>query len=384
MRRKICVVITARPSYSRIRTALTAICEHPGLELQLVVAASALLKKFGSAIDYIQQDGFKIDAEVQSVVDGENLLASAKTVGLGTLELSSVFERLKPDVVVTIADRFETISTAICAALMNIPLAHIQGGEISGNIDDKIRHAITKLADIHLVSNDEAQQRVIQLGECPQKVYNTGCPSIDIAASICDESLLSFEPDSIYAGVGRKLKPDGEYLVVLQHPVTTEYPESQQQIEITLNVVKRLEVPAFWFWPNADAGSDGAAKAIRSFRETNDKLPIHFLRNLEGADFLRLLRKSACLIGNSSAGIRECAYLGVPVVNIGSRQNGRKRADNVIDVGYNADAIFEAVKNQLKHRHYASSDIYGTGNSGKNVADILANADLTYTKLLTF
>ncbi len=384
MRRKICVVITARPSYSRIRTALTAISEHPALELQMVVAASALLKKFGSTIDYIQQDGFKIDAEVQSVVDGENLLASAKTVGLGTLELSSVFERLKPDVVVTIADRFETISTAICAALMNIPLAHIQGGEISGNIDDKIRHAITKLADIHLVSNDEARQRVIQLGECSEKVYNTGCPSIDIAASICDESLLGFEPASIYAGVGRKLKPDGEYLVVLQHPVTTEYPESQQQIEVTLNVVKRLGIPAFWFWPNADAGSDGAAKAIRSFRETNDKLPTHFLRNLEGADFLKLLRKSACLIGNSSAGIRECAYLGVPAVNIGSRQNGRKRADNVIDVGYKADAIFEAVKTQLKHGHYVSSDIYGTGNSGKKVAEILAHADLKYTKRLTF
>ncbi|MBE3038879.1 MAG: UDP-N-acetylglucosamine 2-epimerase, partial [Chloroflexi bacterium] len=151
-KRKICVVITARPSYSRIRTALKAIQTHPDLELQLVVAASALLERYGMVVETIKRDGFNINAQVYMVVEGENLASSAKTTGIGLMELGTVFDNLKPDIVVTIADRYETIATAIAAAYMNIPLAHIQGGEVTGSIDDKVRHAITKLADYHLVS----------------------------------------------------------------------------------------------------------------------------------------------------------------------------------------------------------------------------------------
>ena len=172
-KRKICVVITARPSYSRIKTALQAIREHPQLELQLVVAGSALLDRYGNAADYITKDGFIITEKVFMVLEGENPTAMAKTTGLGVMELSNVFYNLQPDAVVTIADRFETIATSIAASYQNIPLVHIQGGEVTGNIDEKVRHANTKLADIHLVASEDARMRVIKLGEHPETVINT-------------------------------------------------------------------------------------------------------------------------------------------------------------------------------------------------------------------
>ena len=179
VKRKICVVITARPSYSRIKTALIAIKNHPKLELQLVIAGSALLNRYGSSIDYIENDGFEIKEKVFMVLEGDNATSMGKTTGLGIMELSSVFYRLQPDAVITIADRFETIATSIAASYQNIPLVHIQGGEVTGNIDEKVRHANTKLADIHLVASQDAYERVIKMGERPEVVFNTGCPSID-------------------------------------------------------------------------------------------------------------------------------------------------------------------------------------------------------------
>ncbi len=222
-KRKIAVVVTARPSYSRIKTVLTALKNHPKMELQLVVAASALLDRYGSAVNYIEKDGFTIAARVFNVLEGENLTAAAKTTGIGILELSTVFDNLKPDIVVTIADRFETMATAIAASYMNIPLAHIQGGEVTGNIDEKVRHAITKLADYHFVASESAKERVIKLGENPTMVFNTGCPSIDLAKNIKNSNSLSFNPYERYGGVGAKPNLNNGYLVVMQHPDTTEY-----------------------------------------------------------------------------------------------------------------------------------------------------------------
>ena len=216
-KRKICVVITARPSYSRIRTALEAIKYHPDLELQLVIAASALLDRYGSAVNYIQNDGFEISAKVFNVLEGENLTAAAKTTGIGILELSTVFDNLKPDIVVTIADRFETMATAISATYMNIPLAHIQGGEVTGNIDEKVRHSITKLSDYHFVASESAKERVIKLGENPNFVFNTGCPSIDLASNVKNKPQLDFDPYLKYGGVGSCPNLRNGYIVVMQH-----------------------------------------------------------------------------------------------------------------------------------------------------------------------
>lgn len=368
-RKKICVVVTARPSYSRIKTALKAIDEHEGLELQLVVAASALLDRYGTAVKYIEKDGFNISAKVFNVLEGENLTAQAKTTGLGILELSSVFERLQPDAVVTVADRFETMATAIAASYMNIPLIHIQGGEVTGNIDEKVRHAITKLSDLHLVASEDAKERVIKMGEHPKNVINTGCPSIDIAAEVLAKPGFDFDPFQKYGGVGDNVLFDDPYLVVMQHPVTTEYSNSRLHIEETLHAIYKFNMPTFWFWPNVDAGADGTSKGIRVFREMYKDNHIHFFKNMEPSDFLRLLYNAKCLIGNSSVGIRECAYLGVPVVNIGSRQSGRERGKNVIDVDYNRDHIFDAIASHINEGRKESDHIYGNGNAGAVIAD---------------
>ena len=328
------MVITARPSYSRIKTALTAIKNHPKLELQLVVAGSALLGRYGNAVDFIENDGFEIAEKVFMVLEGENPTSMAKTTGLGVMELANVFFRLQPDAVLTIADRFETIATSIAASYQNIPLVHIQGGEVTGNIDEKVRHANTKLADLHLVASEDAKQRVLKMGEHPQMVFNTGCPSIDLADEIMQDSALNFNPIEKYGGVGKKIDWQQGYLVVMQHPVTTEYASARKDVEETLKAIYELNMPTFWFWPNVDAGSDGTSGGIRAFRENYQPENIHFFKNMEPHDFLRLLVNSKCLIGNSSVGIRECSYLGVPVVNIGTRQNGRQRGSNVIAVSY--------------------------------------------------
>ncbi len=385
-KRKICVVITARPSYSRIKTALTEIQKHPKLELQLVVAASALLDRYGTASRFIEKDGFKITTKVFSVLEGENVTVSAKTTGLGILELSTVFNNLQPDIVLTVADRFETMSTAIAASYMNIPLAHVQGGEVTGNIDEKVRHAITKLADYHFVASDSAKNRVIKLGEDPDYVFNTGCPSIDLAKKIIDNRNNSnFDPISLYGGVGAnsRIFKNG-YLVVMQHPVTTEYKEARNHIEQTLYAIKNLNMPTFWFWPNVDAGSDGTATGIRAFREKHHDIPIRFFKNMEPEHFLQLLDNSYCLIGNSSVGIRECSYMGVPVVNIGTRQHKRDQGENVIDVPYSTEKIIDAISYWLMNGKPKQSLIYGSGNAGKKIADILNRVNLKSHKTITY
>lgn len=382
--RKVCVVVTARPSYSRIKTALQAIKKHPDLELQLVIAGSALLGRYGNAVDYIEQDGFEIAEKVFMVLEGENKTAMAKTTGLGVMELATVFYKLQPDMVVTIADRFETIATSIAAAYQNIPLVHIQGGEVTGNIDEKVRHANTKLADIHLVASESAKTRVLKLGEEEKMVYNTGCPSIDIAKNVKDNPALTFNPSEKYGGVGASIAKDADYLVVMQHPVTTEYGQAKKDVMTTLEVVHELGIPTYWFWPNVDAGSDGTSNGIRSFREKVNPQNIRFFKNMEPNDFLRLLVNSKCLIGNSSVGIRECAYLGVPVVNIGTRQHGRDRGANVIDVNYTKDAIREAIQQQITTSEIASSPIYGDGEAGEKIANILATCPLSYHKTITY
>lgn len=384
MSRKVCVVITARPSYSRIKTALRAIADNPELELQLVIAASALLDRYGNAVDFIEKDGFQVAARVYMVLEGENPTSMAKTTGIGLLELATVFDNLKPDLVVTIADRYETLATAIAAAYMNIPVAHIQGGEVTGSIDEKVRHAVTKLADLHLVATRFAGQRVRKMGECTNKIFVTGCPSIDLAAEILPSPKLDFNPFEKYGGVGDLHELRNGYLVVMQHPVTTENTLARAQITETLEAVHRIDLPTLWFWSNVDAGADGTSNGIRAFRENAKPKNMHFFKNMNPTDFLRLLYNSKCLIGNSSVGIRECSFLGVPVVNIGTRQTGRERAANVIDTDYRDKDIHDAANYQIRHGRYDASKIYGDGKSGERISEILACAKLENQKRLAY
>lgn len=383
-RRKICVVITARPSYSRVKSALQAIKEHPELELQLVIAGSALLDRYGNAADFIRKDGFEAAAKVYMVLEGENPTTMAKTTGLGLMELTNVFYNLQPDAVITIADRFETIATSIAAAYQNIPLVHIQGGEVTGSIDEKVRHANTKLADIHLVSNEDARERVLKLGEDSGMVINTGCPSIDLAKEIMGEKELDFDPLQKYGGVGKNINWKDGYLVVMQHPVTSEYEKAREHIIETLYAVRDSGVPAFWFWPNVDAGSDGTSNGIRTFREQQDPETIHFFKNMDSLDFLRLLKHSRMIIGNSSTGIRECSFLGVPAIDIGSRQHRRLKAANVFHCDYDRTEILERIKELSKKGNFESSPLYGSGDSGRRIADILATIELRSHKSIQY
>ena len=383
-KRRICVLVTARPSYSRIRSALRAIQTHPDLELLLIVGASALLERYGNAIQAIEHDGFTAAARVFMVLEGENLVTSAKSTGIGLSELATVFDNLKPDAVVTVADRYETLATAVAAAYMNIPLVHVQGGEVTGSIDEKVRHAVTKLANLHLVSTKLARERVIKLGEAPDSVVVTGCPSIDIAAEVAARPALDFDPFERYGGVGPREDLSKGFLVVMQHPVTTEYEEARQQVDETLYAVKDSSLPVLWFWPNVDAGSDGTSKGIRVFREKEHPANFHFFRNMLPEDFLRLLCQSTAIVGNSSVAIRECSYLAVPAVNIGSRQTGRERGRNVIDVDHERGAIAGAIREHITRGRPEPDRLYGDGKAGARIADTLARAGLSIEKRLAY
>jgi UDP-hydrolysing UDP-N-acetyl-D-glucosamine 2-epimerase len=378
------VLVTARPSYARIRSALQAVRSHPDLELQLVVGASALLERYGSAIQAIERDGFEPSARVYMILEGENLVTSAKSTGLGLVELATVFDNLKPDVVVTVGDRYETLATAVAASYMNIPVVHVQGGEVTGSIDEKVRHAVTKLANLHLVSTALARERVIKLGEDPESVVLTGCPSIDIAAEVAASPHLDFDPFDRYGGVGPRSDLTGGYVVVMQHPVTTEYESARAQVDETLYAVKDVGLPVLWFWPNVDAGSDGTSKGIRMFREREKPENFHFFRNMFPEDFLRLLCGATVIVGNSSVAIRECSFLGVPAVNIGTRQQGRERAANVIDVDHNRCQITAAIREHTRRGRPPQNVLYGDGRAGERIADALARHEMRIEKRLTY
>lgn len=372
-RRKVAVVVTNRASYARIRSVLAAIRDSPELELQLIMAGSLLLEKYGNAASIIDADGFHAVARVHMVLEGENLPAMAKTTAIGMLELTTLFENLRPDVVLTVADRYETMATAVTAAYLNIPVAHVQGGEVSGSIDERVRHAVTKLSDLHFVSNTQARQRVLRMGEDPDTVFITGCPSIDLAASVRSRP-LSFDPFQKYLGVGSVFDMSHGYLIVMQHPVTTEYEDTRHQIQQTIDVVNEMGIPTLWFWPNVDAGSDGISKGIRVFREQHRPKHIHFFKNASPTDFLELLNHCSCIVGNSSVAIREASFLGAPAVNIGNRQRGRERGPNVVDVRHDANEIKRAVSAQLTHGRYPGVTLYGDGSAGERIAMKLADA----------
>jgi UDP-hydrolysing UDP-N-acetyl-D-glucosamine 2-epimerase len=383
--RKICIVVGSRANYSSIKSVMQAVQQHPELKLQVVAGASALLDRFGAVVEVIEADGFTPDARVHMIIEGENPVTMAKSTGLGLLELPTVFENLIPDVVITVGDRFETMATAIAASYMNIPLAHTMGGEISGTIDESIRHAVTKLAHIHFPANQDAAERIIRMGEDPQTVHVTGCPRIDLVAEIADETNRLPERAWLeFEGVGGKINLDEPFLLVSQHPVTTEFGEGEHQITETLMALHELQMPTIMLWPNIDAGSEDVSRGMRKFREHYDHEYIRFYKNFAVETYVRLMKRCACKIGNSSASIREGPYLGMPAVNIGSRQDGRERGSNVIDVPHDRSRISAAIEQQRAHGPYPTEGIYGDGQAGTRIAEILSKAEIRIQKRLMY
>ena len=382
--RKVCIVIGSRANYSSIKSAMRAIVDHPALELQLVVGASAILDRYGSVVDLIEADGFTPAAKVHMLIEGETPATMAKSTGLGLLELPTVFESLKPDCVLTVGDRFETMATTLAAAYMNIPVAHTMGGEVSGTIDESIRHAVTKFAHLHFPASAGARERIIRLGERPEDIHLVGCPRIDLVAEILGSRSASADERIFDLGVGDRLDLAQPFLLVSQHPVTTEYGAGEQQIMATLDAVREVDLPAIVLWPNADAGSEDIARGIRKLRERGQARNMHFFKNLSIEVYVGLMARTACLIGNSSSGIREGAFIGTPVVNIGSRQGGRERGHNVLDVPHDGAAIAAAIRRQLGQRRYATDPIYGDGKAGPRIAEVLATHAVSIQKRITY
>lgn len=370
--RKICTVIGSRANYSSIKSAMQAIQHHSCLELQVVAAASALLDRYGEVVNVIAEDGFEINERLYILIEGETPATMAKSTGIGLIELSSTFERLAPDVVITVGDRFETMATTLAAAYMNIPVAHTMGGEVSGTIDESIRHAVTKFAHIHFPASRDAAERIVKLGERPEMVFRVGCPRIDLVAGILSEDGDDLDSQMFDLGVGAPIDLSQPFLLVSQHPVTTEYGEGERQITETLRAVGDTGMQAIVLWPNADAGSEDIARGMRKWREHGMAENMHFFKNLPIATYVKLMKRTACLVGNSSSGIREGAFIGTPVVNIGSRQAARERGANVIDVTPAAAEISAALATQIAHGRYAMEDIYGDGRSGERIAETLA------------
>lgn len=383
-KRKICVVIGSRANYSSIKSAMLAIRDHAELELQLVIGASALLDRYGAVVSLIEKDGFVPTAKVHMLIEGETPETMAKSTGLGLLELPTIFGQIKPDIVLTVGDRFETMATTLAAAYMNIPIAHTMGGEVSGTIDESIRHAVTKFAHIHFPASEEARERIIKLGERPEDVYMVGCPRIDLVAEILAQQDGEIDGHLFDLGVGERFDLTRPFLLVSQHPVTTEYGEGERQITATLEAIRDSGVPAIILWPNSDAGSEDISRGIRKWRERKLDHNMHFFKNLPVATYIRLMRRTACLIGNSSSGIREGAFIGTPVVNIGSRQDMRERGDNVIDAAPDNASILEAIQRQLKHGRYESQPIYGDGAAGKRIAEVLSRCEVQVQKRITY
>jgi UDP-hydrolysing UDP-N-acetyl-D-glucosamine 2-epimerase len=383
--RRICIVVGSRANYSSIKSVMCAVRATPELQLQLVVGASALLDRFGSVIDVIEADGFQPDAKVTMIVEGETPGTMAKSTGLGLLELPTIFGMLRPDVVVSVGDRFETMATAVAAAYMNIPLAHTMGGEISGTIDESIRHAVTKLSHVHFPANARAAERIVRMGEDPAAVHVVGCPRIDLVAEIVRGNGHLDSSDWLEReGVGAHITLDTPFLLVSQHPVTTEYGQGEEQIVETLMALHELQMPTIMLWPNADAGSEDVSRGMRKFREKHRPEYIRFYKNFPIETYVRLMLSCACAVGNSSAPLREGAFVGVPTVNIGTRQQGRDRAENVLDTGYDRGEIVAAVTRQLAHGRYPSNHLYGDGGAGPRIAKILVNTPLRVQKRLSY
>jgi len=383
--KKICTVIGSRANYSSIKAAMRAIQSHPNLELQVVVAASALLDRYGKVVDLIEADGFKVDERLHILIEGETPATMAKSTGMGLIELPSVFERLQPDIVITVGDRFETMATTLAAAYMNILVAHTMGGEVSGTIDESIRHAVTKFAHIHFPASRDAAARIIKLGEREDMIFRVGCPRIDLVADILAEEGNGVDDSMFERGVGDNIDLAQPFVIVSQHPVTTEYGEGERQITATLSAVRNSGLQAVVLWPNADAGSDDIARGMRKWREKGLADNMHFFKNLPIATYVKLMKRTACLLGNSSSGIREGAYIGTPTVNIGSRQTARERGGNVIDVPHDEAQISKALAQQVEHGAYPMDDAYGDGQAGNRIATVLAGlANIDVQKRITY
>jgi UDP-hydrolysing UDP-N-acetyl-D-glucosamine 2-epimerase len=383
-KRKIAVFTGNRAEYGLQYPMLKAINEHPNLEYQLIVSGAHLDDNFGRTLDEIRNDGFHIDVEVKIEMKGDSRIATAQAIGSGVTAISSALEALRPDIVVVYADRFEGFAAVIAASQMNIPTAHIEGGDLTegGALDDSVRHAMTKLAHLHFTTNEQATNRILAMGEEAWRVHTVGFPAIDL---ISEGRFASADE------CRERLSLDLKKPIVLftQHSITTEFSVAADQVLPSLEAMKQLAaqgVQVLLTYPNNDAGGSAIIEALNEVgREGHSGVQVHqsLGRHLyHGVLALARdpLNRVAC-VGNSSSGVKETPAFGCPTVNIGSRQEGRLRGDNVIDTEYDAGQIVAAVNRCLHDEAFIDSartttNPYYLGDAGKKMSEVLAGVPL--------
>ena len=364
--RKILAILVDRANYGRMKPVLLAIQGDSDLELEVMCTGTMVLPRFGNVVEDVVCDGFPVTSRVYMEVEGSNTTTMSKSIGLGIVQFSTEFERISPDFILLIGDRYEALAAAISAAYMNLPIAHIQGGEVSGSIDESCRHAITKFSHLHFPSTQRAKNYLVRMGETVESVHHVGCPAGDYIMSLPND----LEFSDIAGGLGAGIDLQKPYLLVIFHPVTTHSGIRNEASEL-LEALHEINMPTIWLWPNVDAGSDRISSAIRSFREKNDPSWLYLIKHLEPEIFQKVLKNTVCAIGNSSSFIRDSTFSGTPVVLAGDRQVGRERGENLIEAEFTQAGLSKAINFQLAHGKYPISNLYGDGNASEKIVDIL-------------
>ena len=377
---KICCVTGTRADYPRIRSVLKLLDNDPYFDLQIIVTGSHLLEEYGSTYKEIIDDGFKISKKVEMFTENfDTPHGMTRCVGEATKKLADAYEELKPDVMLITVDRVETLAAASAAALMNLPIFHVQGGEVTGTIDESIRHAVTKLSHFHFAATEESKNRIISMGEPFEKVFNTGCPYIDELNSY--DFISKEEITRLY-----NLEFNKKTAILTLHPVTTEHEDSLMQIKTVLEAIKNFDINIISIYSNSDAGGKKIINLLKNTPRLN------LIPNIKSDHFASLMKNCDLMIGNSSAGIREAPSFSLPVVNIGSRQNKRERGRNVIDCQFKKNDIRAAIEKALYDDSFKSSlvscpNIYGDGRSADRIVNIIkekTTSKIDVQKIITY
>lgn len=371
MARRICIPLTTRGNYAKMKTTMRALAARGDVELRTVIGGPLLDPAYGDHAELLARDGFTVDDRLDYLDDMTDLSGMTRSAGKCLLAMQDVIARQEPDWVVIVADRYEALALAQAALCMNVRIAHLEGGEVSGSIDERIRHAITKLAHLHFPANPDAATRIARMGEPESAIVTVGTPSLDLIAAL---DLADTAPAAAFLathGAGAQIDLTEPFLVVSFHPVVTEYGTTQAQYTRLAGIVRDVGLPAVWILPNLDAGARDAAAIVDGLIADPDAPPVVRLGSVPLEHYATLLANAAALVGNTSSGLREGAFLGTPVVNIGSRQTGRARGANVMDVAHDSAEILDATHRQIAHGRYPRDTLYGDGHSGAKIADAL-------------
>jgi len=378
--RRVCVFTANRADYSKLRPLMLALRDDSRFALSVVVMGSHLIDDFGNTWRQIKADGLPIDYQLHTIVAGGDQMSMVESVGLALMKLPDVLRQANPEIVVVHGDRFDAMAVAISAAFMNVCVCHLEGGEITGTIDESIRHSVTKLAHLHLVCTEDARQRVISMGEQPDRVLNTGCPLHDEIRRLDLSEALAVQQAWWQRHPNTPLEsPPDRFLLVLHHPVTSDIAASLEECEAISDAVMELAVPTILIYPNVDAGSKDMVRVMRlKGLETCDH--VLCLKHVPSHEFLLLLATANCFIGNSSAGIREAGAFGTPVINIGNRQSMRVCGGNVLQMPkVTGRSLVEAIEAHSANRHQPCN-LYGDGHAVDKMVHALSEVDVSATQ----